>query len=171
MKLRRVLRSSRTVVSALEEPAQPVEQLELLNTEVTRQLGSVAAKRTGLHTRGAILVTAGGLLASLHSTQVSASPWQYVTVGLSVAAVVLGLLVVRPRAGDDSNATLYVDERLDADAYSTEYSIVNDNIQTLRGAMARIEIMAKQLTVGYGILVLAWVSTLVIQALKDLGTI
>lgn len=147
------------------EQEHPVEQLKLIGAEVTRQLAAVASKRAGLHTRAALLVAASGVLTSVQSSS-WASGWQFISVALSVAAAILGLIILRPRRGDDSNATLYVNERLDADPYSTEYSIVMDNIVVLKGGRKRIEDMAKKLMAGYIVLVAAWASTLMVAALS-----
>ena len=74
-------------------------------------------------------------------------------------AAVYGLVVLRPRKGGEANATKMVRERLEADPYSTEYSIVKDNITTLAGIRSRVEVMAGRLLMGYLLLLLAWIST------------
>lgn len=160
--------SSGTSAAPTLEPEQPIEQLKSVGAEVTRQLGAVATKSASFHTRAALLVAASGVLTTVQSSS-WASGWPIISVALSVIAAMFGLMVLRPIAGSESNATLIFDERLDADIYSTEYSIVKDNIEALGNGMRRIEHMAKMLMAGYVILVTAWLATLAVSALSQAG--
>lgn len=144
---------------------KPLDQAKLLSAEVERELSGVAQKRSSMHTRAAVLVAASGVLASFRTENWS-SGWQMISVLISLAAAVLGLLVMRPRQQGEANATLYVTERLAAPVYSTAYSILQDNITELRNLRARNEEMALLVGWGYLLLVLAWLSSFILSALS-----
>jgi hypothetical protein len=110
-----------------------------------------------MHTRAAILVTASGVFSTVQASN-WVTGWQFISITLSVIAAVIGLWAMRPSSGVDANATLFFRERLEADAWSAEYSIVTDSMAGLSDDLQRIEWTAKLIVTGYGILALAWVA-------------
>jgi hypothetical protein len=152
------------------QSTKPFDQLKLLHQEVDRELGALSQRRSGMHTRATILVAASGVLATVQTTSWD-SLWQLVGVFLSLVAAGFGLLVLRPWPGVVASATLHVKERLNADPYSTEYSIVMDNILTLEDGRKRTERLALWLVQGFLVLVLAWVATLIVAVLEQMKVI
>jgi hypothetical protein len=151
---------------ATDEALVPVDQLKLVHAEVDRQRTAINARLGNMHTRAAILVTASGVYSTVQANNWTTG-WQFIGIVLSIAAAVIGLLSMRPSKGTDANATLSFRERLMADSYSTEYSIVEDSMDGLRDDLARIEKAAKLIVWGYGILVLAWLAMPVTVALMS----
>lgn len=140
-----------------DEPLLPVEQLKLVHAEVDRQRAAINQRMGNMHTRAAILVTASGVYGTVQANN-WVSGWQFVGIILSIVAACIGLWSMRPSPGIDANATLAFKERLMAEPYSTEYSIVIDSMEGLTDDLDRIEKAAKLIVVGYGILVLAWLA-------------
>ncbi|MFF2316971.1 hypothetical protein ACFVTE_11940 [Arthrobacter sp. NPDC058097] len=138
-------------------PADSAEQLKLVHAEVDRQRATVLQRTSNMHTRAAILVTASGVFSTVQANN-WVTGWQCVSITLSVVAAVIGLWAMRPSPGIDANATLAFQERLEADPWSTEYSIVRDSMEGLSDDLGRIERAAKLIVAGYGILALAWVA-------------
>lgn len=114
-------------------------------------------RTSNMYTRAAILITASGVFSTVQANN-WVTGWQFISISLSVAAAVIGLLAMRPSKGVEADATLSFQERLDADPFSTEYSIVRDSMAGLTDDMKRIERAAKLILVGYGILALAWMA-------------
>lgn len=139
-----------------DEPNYPHDQLKLVHAEVTRQRTAVAQRLGSMHTRGVILVTASGLTTTVLANS-WISGWQFISVLLTLAAAVLGLWVVRPLKGVDADVTLHLNERLQAEPYETEYSIVTDSIAGLKDDMGKVEGLGRQIVSGYGILVASWI--------------
>lgn len=133
------------------------EQLKLVHAEVDRQRAAVLQRTGNMHTRAAILVTASGVFSVVQANN-WVSIWQFISITLSVAAAVTGLWAMRPSPGVDANAALSFRERLEADPWSTEYSIVTDSMEGLADDLERIERTAKTTVAGYAILVLAWIA-------------
>jgi len=140
-----------------DEPLLPVEQLKLVHGEVDRQRVAINQRMGNMHTRAAILVTASGVYSTVQASD-WASGWQFIGISLSIVAACIGLWSMRPSSGIDANATLAFRERLMAEPYSTEYSIVIDSMDGLKDDLDRIEKSAKLIVAGYGILVLAWLA-------------
>ncbi|MET4003870.1 membrane protein implicated in regulation of membrane protease activity [Arthrobacter sp. UYCu511] len=163
-----------TTVDANEEEATvlpyPVEQLKLLHTEIDRQRSMLAQRLANLHTRAAILVTASGILSTLIIAN-WASYWQFIGVVIGAIAAVIGLWAMKPRRGPEARATQRFIERLGADPFSTEYSIVDDNRVALEDDYDRVESTGSLVTRGYVVLVVAWLFTLVVAALTSLNWI
>lgn len=134
-----------------------MDQLKLIHAEVDRQRSSVLQRFTSMQTRAAILVTASGVFSTVQASN-WVTGWQAISIALSVAAAVIGLWSMRPSTGVDANATLFFQERLDADPYSTEYSIVRDSMEGLSDDLERIERSANWIVMGYAILALAWLA-------------
>ncbi|NUU30948.1 hypothetical protein [Arthrobacter sp. C9C5] len=134
-----------------------MEQLRLVHAEVVRQRATVLQRTGNMHTRAAILVTASGVFSTVQANN-WVTGWQFISITLSVVAAVIGLWAMRPSSGVDANATLYFQERLAADPYSTEHSIVTDSMEGLSDDLQRIERAAKLIVAGYGILALAWLA-------------
>lgn len=147
-------------------PEGPVEQLKLVGAEVNRQLDAAAAKRTGLHARAGGLVAAAGALTAVQATD-WASGWQIISAVLSVVAAILGLWILRPVPLLNVDATKYVKERLAADPYRTEKSIVDDNIVVLGDLTKYLRTTAPKLRTGYYVLIAAWLATLTVSALSQ----
>ncbi|MEV8132890.1 hypothetical protein AB0O54_17300 [Pseudarthrobacter oxydans] len=139
------------------EPLLPIEQLKLVHAEVDRQRTAINQRMGNMHTRAAILVTASGVYSTVQANN-WVSGWQFISISLSIVAAVIGLWSMRPSPGTDANATLSFKERLIADPYSTEYSIVEDSMDGLVDDLDRIEKAARLIVWGYGILVLAWLA-------------
>lgn len=152
------------------EDERPVEQLKLLHVEIDRQRSMLAQRLANLHTRAAILVTAAGILSTLVAANWS-SLWQIVSVGNGVVAAAIGLWAMKPRSGVEANATISFRDRLLADTYSTEFSIVVDNRDALDDDFKRVESTGNLVITGYVVLVFAWLSTLLIAVLSSLKII
>jgi hypothetical protein len=153
-----------------DDPMYPTEQLELVHKELDRQRAAIAARRTSMHTRAAVLVTAAGNLATLQTTSL-ANGWQFISVGLSVASAVFGLWAMRPVEGDDSDPADIFNNYLTNSAYSIERKIVKENLAALDGEMTSLSKIARTITTGYVILFATWVSMIIIAgliALKDI---
>lgn len=76
--------------STSTKPTYPTEQLELIHDEVDRQRSAIAARRTGMHTRSAVLVTAARILVGVQTTSWVLG-WQVISIGLFVfLAAILG---------------------------------------------------------------------------------
>jgi hypothetical protein len=153
-------------VESAKKPKYPTEQLKLVHSEVDRQRAAIAARRTGMHTRAAVLVTAAGILASVQTTS-WVSGWQIVSIGLFVAAAIFGLLAMRPMSGDESHPAALFKESLGLHPYSIEYRIVEDNVQALNGELEMIKAIALMLRIGYLILGVAWLSMVAISVLTQ----
>ena len=123
-----------------------------------------------MHTRAAILVTASGVF-SVVQTNNWVTGWQFVSIALSVAAAITGLWAMRPSFGVDANAALSFRERLEADPWSTEYSIVRDSMEGLADDLERISRTAGITVLGYGILVAAWIAMPITVGLVRAGMI
>lgn len=152
--------------AADDEVNYPHEQLKLVHAEVTRQRTAVATRLGSMHTRGVILVTASGLTTTVLANS-WISGWQFIGVLLTLAAAILGLWAVRPSKGIDANVTLHLNERLQAEPYETEHSIVMDSIAGLKDDMEKVELLGKQIVVGYGILVASWIAMPVMVVLVN----
>jgi hypothetical protein len=139
------------------ESLLPIDQLKLVHAEVDRQRTAINQRMGNMHTRAAILVTASGVYSTVQANN-WVSGWQLIGISLSIVAAVIGLWSMRPSPGTDANATLSFRERLIADPYSTEYSIVEDSMDGLVDDLDRIEKAARLIVWGYGILVLAWLA-------------
>lgn len=153
-----------------DDPIYPAEQLELVHKELDRQRAAIAARRTSMHTRAAILVTAAGILATLQTTSM-ANGWQFINVGLSALAGAFGLWAMRPIEGDDSDPADIFNNYLKNSAYSIERKIVKENLAALDGEMTSLSKIARTILVGYGILFATWLSMIIIAGLIALRVI
>jgi hypothetical protein len=153
-----------------DKPKYPTEQLELIHDEVDRQRSAIAARRTGMHTRSAVLVTAAGILASVQTTS-WVSGWQVVSIGLFIVAAVLGLVAMRPMTGEESHPETLFSQSLGMHPYSIEHRIVKDNIGALNSELSMMKRITRTLRIGYIVLGLAWVSMVGISALTQLKVI
>lgn len=145
----------------MEALSLPVEQLKLIHAEVDRQRAVMSQRRSNMFTRATILVAASGVLTSVLALN-WASPWQFISAAISIMAAGFGVWAMWPRTVIDSDATLNFKARLEADPYSTEYSIVSDNMDALASNMASIEKLGQVVSRGYAVLVLSWLVTLLV---------
>ncbi|WP_442542585.1 hypothetical protein ACSBOX_11580 [Arthrobacter sp. KN11-1C] len=158
------LGESSTAASTDDTDEKPVDQLKLVHAEVDRQRAAVTQRLASMHTRGAILVTASGVFSTVQANT-WVSGWQFIGIGLSVIAAVFGLLAMRPTSGLDAFAGKSFEDRLWADTYSVEYSIVTDSITGLSNDMELVAKTANIVVIGYAILAVAWLAMPVMVAL------
>lgn len=145
-------------------------QLEAVNTEILRQLTAANDRQESIRTRATILIAAAGILSTFPA-QADRTIWHLSGVFLAVAAALLGLIAAWPLFRKVADADESFDARINADPYSTLFSIVSDNRIELRETFKMTENMARYLRTGYLLLVLSWLATSTAIALKTFGLI
>jgi hypothetical protein len=149
---------------------EPIEQLKLVHDEMNLQRTLLSQRLSNIQNRATVLITGAGILGAFTAGSWP-SMWQGISVGLSVAAAIVGIAVLRPRRGIEANATLHWENRLRADPYSAEFSIFKDKIEVLEEEFDRVKNAGQIVMVGYGILVAAWAATFIIAVLTNLKII
>ncbi len=150
-----------------EEPSHPMEQLTLVQEEISRERPLLLQRIASMHTRASLLVTASGVFSVVQARQPD-SYWQYVGVALAVAAAVIALMALRPKIGEDALASKYIQERLEADVYSTQYSITMDAAQSLDNDADHLKYLGKRLSWGFALLVTSLGTSTVISFLHSM---
>lgn len=144
-----------------DESREPVEQIRLLSEEVNRQLTDVAQRESGLQTSSGVLIAASSVLTSVQFKDWE-SYWQIISTVLFILAAIIGVASLYPRGSVMADATRFVRERLTADSYSTQYSIVMDKIGVLESACRQLHRKERLVLLGYVVLVAAWLVMLII---------
>ncbi|MGM7777412.1 hypothetical protein ACSVHC_15520 [Arthrobacter sp. KNU-44] len=151
---------------AKEEPAEPTEQLTLIQEEIARERPLLLQRIASMHTRGSLLVTASGVVSVVQASQ-PATPWQYISVLLGATSAVIGLFSLVPKRGKDAMASKFINERLVADAYSVRYSIVMDSAKSLDDDADHLRFLGRTITWGYSFLVVALTASMIISTLHE----
>lgn len=144
-----------------DQGQKPVEQIRLLSNEVNRQLGDVRQKESALLTQSGVLVAASSVLTSVQFKDWQ-SYWQIFSTVLFVVAAIIGVLSIYRSRAIMADAMQFARERLEADSYSLEYSLLKSHILVLENAHHTLDRKTRLVSLGYVVLVAAWLVMLLI---------
>lgn len=149
-----------------DDPVYPLEQLALIHAECDKELSILSDRMSNLRTRAAILVTASGVVAVI---KVSSGTylWDYFGIGLAVISAVLGIIAIFPSDGKDVDPGK-IRAYLSKHPYSIELKIVDTKIDMINADIGVSNQIAVIMKIGYVLLSLSWVSTLVIYLAYNL---
>ena len=138
------------------ENEKPFEQLKIIHEELNRQRDTNASRFANMYLRASILIGASGVQSGIDFSK-TRSHWQILSGFIYLAAAACGFWVMRPVKGRDGVITQRIKSWLDADPYSVEYRIVFDNAEGLEDDLKRLKATAKNLRIGYALLLCSWI--------------
>lgn len=109
-----------------------LDELLLVNNEVDRELASLVHRESSMQSRATILVGAASVVGAIQIGD-NISPFTIATLLLSLAAAILGVLVVFPRTGDAPDPQRMHEAVLNGtDADEAVHRMIEIKLKTLR---------------------------------------
>ncbi len=174
--------------------AEPLQQLELVHTELNRQRDATVDKHRTMYQRSSLLIGAATLVTGVQAaripTAISAmrallsgtSLWEIVHTAsalslavlatvLALVAAILGIRAIMVETGGEIDIEKLAQNVLGppADIYTAEWSLVRDKIGVHLGDMRRLEGRRKLFTRGASFLVISWVIAILQFATSEMS--
>jgi hypothetical protein len=162
--------------------AEPLEQLELVHTELNRQRDATVDKHRTMYQRSSLLIGAATLVTGVQAARIPTSisvmqaslsgksSWAIVHTAtaltlavlatvLALVAAIQGIRAIMVETGGEIDIEKLAQNVLGppADIYTAEWSLVRDKIGVHLGDMLRLEGRRKLFTRGATFLVVSWV--------------
>lgn len=161
---------------------EPLEQLELVHTELNRQRDATVDKHRTMYQRSSLLIGAATLVTGVQAARIptaisalqvslaGSSCWStihtaaalilaVVATVLALVAAIHGIRAIMVERGGEIDIEKLAQNVLGppADIYTAEWSLVRDKIGVHLGDMLRLEARRKLFTRGASFLVVSWV--------------